>query len=228
MNRIFSIALIPSALFAFTACASAPTNSGLQNQAELRPPTQTEAERMMKQARETRAKKGCQEAAPAFRVIAGMGAGFEPAQHELAECLLTMTGASPTETALFRKEAMFWLERAAYAGNARAQRKLATLHGAPSGEFSDNAAALGWALVYGKNGQADLYGYKSLPATFAPGLEALLSQEDLASAHSFVENFEILRLGIYAPPPRRQHKEGESQRQRPDGRPGGKRPEHEH
>lgn len=164
-------------------------------------------------AREARETQSCAAAAPTYRVVAAMGEGQEAAQHELGECLLLMDGASPTETALFRQEALFWLKRAAFAGNARAQRALAVHYGARSNPEGSPAEALKWALVYKKNSDADLYGYKALPDTFVPGLKQDVSPEALAAAESFAASFTPLMLAKFAPPPR--DKKGE----KPDGPP---------
>lgn len=151
-------------------------------------------------ARRTRADKGCAAAAPAFRVVAAMGEGNDAAQHELAECLLEMQGASPTETALFRDEARFWLTRAAYAGNARAQRRLVLDMAAPANALHDPKAALQWALVYEKNPTADLYGFKELPKTLIPGLKTSLPPEAVAGADAFATSFVPIMLAKFEAP----------------------------
>jgi len=151
-------------------------------------------------ARKTRDEKGCAAAAPALRVAAAMGEGKEAAQHELGECLMTMAGATETETRLFREEGRFWLTRAAYAGNARAQRFLAVEGGRASAPHATQADALGWALVYQKNSEADLFGYKALPATFVPGLIAALPPAEVARAERFAADFRPLPLTAFEPP----------------------------
>jgi TPR repeat protein len=169
-------------------------------------------------ARKLRAEKGCAAAAPAFRVVAAMGDGNEAAQHELGECLLEMQGATPTETALFREEARFWLTRAAYAGNARAQRRLVLDMAAPANALHDPKAALQWALVYEKNPTADLYGYKELPKTLVPGLKASLSPEAIAEAEAFAAGFTPLALAKFEAP-QAQKPAGERRRLPPGARP---------
>ena len=191
---------------ALAIAASVATNPALAKKEpdpkEARAPSEAEAARILAWARGIRDKKGCAEAAPAYRVVAGMGEGFEPAQHELGECLTTVTGSSPEETALFREEALFWLKRAAYAGNARAQRALSILYGAADSAVHSPADALKWALIYDKNGDADLYGYKALPPTYVPGLKNDLGAEDVAAAEAFAASFALIKLGAYAGPPR--------------------------
>lgn len=194
------------ALITLTASAAAkdrppPPDAGLS------------ASRLLSIARDAREQQNCAAAAPTYRVVAAMGEGQEAAQHELGECLLLMDGASPTETALFRQEALFWLKRAAFAGNARAQRALAVHYGARSNPEGSPAEALKWALVYKKNSDADLYGYKALPETFVPGLKQDVSPEALAAAESFAASFTPLMLAKFSAPPR--DKKGE----KPDGPP---------
>lgn len=154
-------------------------------------------EAILAEARKARTGEGCAAAAPAYRVAAGMGAGFEGAQHELGECLIAMTGASPAETALFHDEGLFWLRRAAFAGNARAERALALFYGAANNSLASPAEALKWALVYQKNGDAELFGYQGLPPTFTPGLRAALPEEDLAAAEAFAASFAPITLAPY-------------------------------
>lgn len=188
-----------------------------------RAPSEAEAARILSWTRAIRDEKGCAEAAPAYRVVAGMGEGFEPAQHELGECLTLMTGARPEETALFREEALFWLKRAAYAGNARAQRALSVLYGAGDSAVRSQTEALKWALVYEKNGEADLYGYKALPPTYVPGLKNDLGSEDVAAAESFAAGFAPIKLGAYAGPARPKLEKG-GPAGLEGGPPGGERP----
>jgi TPR repeat protein len=179
---------------------------------------QDSAGRLTAFARKTREEKGCAAAAPAYRVIAGMGEGNEAAQHELGECLLDIDGASATETALFRQEGEFWLTRAAYAGNARAQRRLVTEMAAPASALHDPKAALQWALVYAKNPTSDLYGYKALPPTLVPGLRASLTPEAIAEAESFAATFVPVALAKFEAPKREKAK-GDPRRPPPGARP---------
>ncbi|MBI1391268.1 MAG: hypothetical protein GC152_00875 [Alphaproteobacteria bacterium] len=155
--------------------------------------------RVLGEARAALRTKGCEAAAPAYRVAAGMGEGFEAAQHELGDCLLTITGRNETETALFRQEGMFWLNRAAFAGNARAQRRLAILHASPIGGAHDQELALSWSLVYGKNPEADLYGQGPLPSTMVEGLMNDLPDAAVVNAKEFAASFEPLVLQSYEP-----------------------------
>jgi TPR repeat protein len=178
---------------------------------------QDDAGRLVAFARRIRAEKGCLAAAPAFRVAAAMGDGNEAAQHELGECLLDTPGASAVETALFRQEGVFWLTRAAYAGNARAQRRLVLDMAAPANALHDPKAALQWALVYEKNPTADLYGFKELPKTLVPGLRASLSPEAVNEAEAFASGFTTLPLAKFEAPTAEKPK-------RPQGPPPGARP----
>jgi len=180
-------------------------------------PHQDDAGRLVMFARELREKKGCAEAAPAFRVIAGMGEGQEAAQHELAECLLSLKGANEFETALFRQEGEFWLTRAAFAGNARAQRRLAMDMASPANPLHDPKGSLKWSLVYQKNPTADLYGYGPLPASLVPGLKSALNADDIAEAEAFAATFAPLIMTKFEGPKR--DGENSASGARPDGRP---------
>ena len=156
--------------------------------------------RVLAQARETLKRKGCEAAAPAYRVVAGMGEGFEAAQHELGDCLLTIDGKSEADTQLLRQEGMLWLNRAAHAGNARAQRRLAILHASPIAGAHNPASALKWSLVYKNNPKAELYGAGPVPQTMVDGLMADLSDADVAAAQAFAAGFTAISLPKYKPP----------------------------
>jgi TPR repeat protein len=157
---------------------------------------------LLAHARATREKEGCAGAAPAYRVVAGMGAGFEAAQHELGACLLAMPGANPTEEALLKQEGRFWLSRAAYAGNARAQRALALDAAAPNSGAHDPESALRFALLYEKNPESALYGEGALPPTLVSGLKASLDPAAVAEAEAFAEGFTPIAMAKFEPPKR--------------------------
>lgn len=217
------VVIAAAAVFAAPAVAQGeapppPADLPASTPAADEPPVhQDNAGRLTAFARKLRADKGCAAAAPAFRVIAAMGEGNEAAQHELGECLLEMEGANAAETTLFREEARFWLTRAAYAGNARAQRRLVLDMAAPANALHDPKAALQWALVYDKNPTADLYGYKELPKTLVPGLKASLAPEAIAEAEAFATGFVPLALAKFEAPKAEKQK-------RPPGPPPGARP----
>jgi TPR repeat protein len=195
-------------LIAAFALAAWPALAKDEEEEGPRAPSEQEAARILAHAREIRESKGCAEAAPAYRVVAAMGEGLEAGQHELAECLLTLTGANETETALLREEALFWLKRAAFAGNARAQRSLSFYYGSGNSAAPSTLEALKWGLVYAANGRADLYGFKELPATYLPGLKNDLSTEEIAEAETFAASFAETHLPAYKGPPRPKLKKG--------------------
>lgn len=175
--------------------------------------------RLLAEARRLREGEGCTSALPTYRVVAGMGEGEEAAQHELGECLLTVTGATPLETELFRQEGVFWLTRAAHAGNARAQRALAVHFAPQSMGAAANAEALKWALVYAKNPDANVYGYKELPATFVPGLSTALGPDAAAKAKAFADSFKPLTLAKFTPPKAKKGAERPGRPPQGEGRP---------
>lgn len=199
------IAALALTLAAGTALAQPelpPLPSGNAAPPEAPEVSEDDAGRLTSYARKLRETKGCAFALAAYRVIAGMGEGNEAAQHELGECLMEVGGATATETALFRQEGRFWLTRAAYAGNARAQRRLVLEMSAPASALHDPKAALQWALVYNRNPTSDLYGYKELPKTLVPGLRAALTPEAIAEAEAFATSFTPLYLQKFEAPKR--------------------------
>lgn len=218
---------IAALLLATGACAAGPkgprADFDIADAGPASAPSEEEASRIIAFARALREEKGCAAAVPTYRVVAAMGAGLEAAQHELGECLIAIEGASPAETALYKQEALFWLTRAAYAGNARAQRALAVYYGAGDNPDRSEKEALRWALVYQANGEADLYGYKALPPTFAPGLRSALSAAEVADAEAFAKTFSAIRMAAYKSPPRvKARSSGEAAEAGPPG--GGRRP----
>jgi hypothetical protein len=211
-------ALLPFAgILLLAACASGPKGPPDGGAAAR----SGNGEAILAQARKTLTDKGCAQAAPAYRVAAGMGEGFESAQHELGECLIALSGISPAETALFRQEGVFWLTRAAYAGNARAQRALALFYGAADNPVGSPGEALRWAMLYGKNSDSDLFGYQGLPPTFAPGLKAALSPAERAEVDKFVAEFAPITLTPFASARAEPERRGEAAGERP---PAGGRP----
>jgi hypothetical protein len=176
--------------------------------------------RLLSVARALRTEKGCVIAAPTYRAIVGLGNGFEAAQHELGECLLSISGQTPADTSLLHEEGAFWLKRAAYAGNARAQRALAMNSAAPNSAIFNPKEALQWCLVYERNAEAELYGYKSLPPTLVAGLRADLDAGSIAEAETFANEFVAIRLPEFErPKPQKAGNRGDRrQGQPPNGR----------
>lgn len=172
---------------------------------------------LLAEARRVKDRDGCAAAAPTYRVVAAMGAGQEAAQDELGECLLAEETTNATEKTLYKQEALFWLTRAAYAGNARAQRALAVYYAPEVLGAAANAEALKWALVYQKNSDAALYGYHDLPTTLASGLKATLGPKASADAEAFAAHFTPTTLPAFTPPKlKRGKRSGGLQGGRPD------------
>lgn len=208
MNRmLFPLAVV----LLIAACASGPKTPPA-------PTTNIDGAKILAEARKARNDKGCAEAAPAYRIAASMGRGFEAAQDELGECLSEMSGATPAETALLHEEGLLWLRRAAFAGNARAQRALALFYGAGDNPLGSPGEALKWALLYNKNSDSELYGYQALPPTFTPGLRKALSDKEIAAAEKFAADFSPIGLASYKPAPIKSERAARPQPQaRPDG-----------
>lgn len=207
MQRLIFVFMAAS-VFSLDALADKPPPPPVDAAASSKndAPHEEEAGRLVRYARDLRAKNGCAAAAPAYRVVAGMGEGEEAAQHELGACLLEIEGASSTETALFRQEGEFWLTRAAFAGNARAQRMLAMEMASPASALHDVKSALQWALVYADNPTAKLYGFGPLPATLIPGLKSAMNDSDAVEAEKFAKEFAPIALAKFEGPKREKGK----------------------
>jgi TPR repeat protein len=184
------------------ACAT----GGSSGEAHGPTPSIVQPERLLAHARNAQAEKGCEKAIPTYRVIAGFGEGFEVAQYELGACLLE-TAPTSEQAALLTQEGLFWLRRAAWAGNARAQWRLAmVLSGAPS-PYAENVAAvpteaMGWALVYKDNATRELYGLAPVYPKVLNHLNATLPQNAKADATTFADDFVEIKMAIFTPPAR--------------------------
>ena len=179
-------------------------------------------------AREQQAKQGCAKAAPAYRIVASYGEGYEIAQYELGACLIEMGGANDAETALFRQEGVFWLSRAAWAGDARAQGRLAeALSGAKGYAAShisaDPETALMWSLVYTANGSRDTYGLRPLPSQVTDQIASALSRDAEERARQKAVQFARVSMDSFVAPamPQADKSGGDGRARR---QPGGGRP----
>lgn len=188
-----------------------------------------QSRQLLAHARSVRAEQGCAKAIPAYRVISSFGDGYDVAQFELGACLVETDGATANETALFREEGVFWLKRAAWAGNARAQGQLAQLlSGAETTKVTGVAPvpveAMGWALVYRENSARDLYNLPPVSIFVLDHLKATLSPEEAGAAAAFAEDFDKIKMASFSPPARRQNAhQAQGERRRPPGGQGRRR-----
>ncbi|MEM9495999.1 MAG: hypothetical protein AAGA09_08340 [Pseudomonadota bacterium] len=220
-----ALALIAATLA--SACASSQGPKGPPKGGVERGPAAalSQSGRLLSAARKLQEEKGCAAAAPTYRVIASFGDGYEVAQHELGACLLTMRGKSEAEAGLYAREALFWLERAAFAGSARAQHQLAEqLSGAGAASLpADPMRALGWAIVYDNNAARDLYGLKDVAPGVLRHLQASLSATEKQTAQAFAANFEEIQMASFTPPARQRDASGQRGERTRQGPPGGGR-----
>lgn len=160
---------------------------------------------LLSKAREIQAEKGCAAAMPTYRVLSSFGKGHHVAQYELGACLLTVSAAEDAETALFRMESVFWLHRAAWAGDARAQSKLAeilsgadphrNMHVHPSPE----EAAM-WVIVYAENSERALYNLPDVAPSVISHLTAVLTPDARQRAEKAAKEFQTIDMTIFTPP----------------------------
>lgn len=225
MNKVWAAAgalLIITPLLAVGGCASGGKREAMRerggpgagiNQSRI----------LLSRARELQAEQGCAKAVPTYRVAASFGEGYEPAQYELGACLLEIDGVRDNETALFREEGLLWIKRAAWAGNARAQHRLAhLLSGAgydPAGDIAVNTQqAMGWALVYNQNPTRELYALRDVAAPVMAHLQASLSEEERAAAAAFAAEFDEIKLASFTPPAQSRGATNARRRSSPEGR----------
>lgn len=201
MNMRFALRL---SVLCFAALLAACASSRGGPQTPPRPIGLTQPSALLAQARDFQARKGCAKAAPVYRIVSSHGDGHDVAQYELGACLLEMEGESDAETALFRQEALFWLSRAAWAGNARAQGKLAeVLSGAAPYKVShvapDPVAAMMWSIVYDANGTREVYGLRALPPLVRDHLASVMTQEGLVTAQREAASFAKIAMAGFVP-----------------------------
>jgi len=185
-----------------SACASGPDRAG-----GPRPTIDvaSQSERILADARRKKEEQDCAAAIPSYRVVASFGKGHDTAQYELGACLLEAPTENAAATSLMREEGLFWLRRAAYAGNARAQLALA---GALSGAQSHGAAGVapdlvesyGWSLIYADNAAHNLYGLPDLHPIVADHFRAQMSGAMIEAAEDFAADFRQLEMSAFTPP----------------------------
>lgn len=185
-----------------TACASGPEQAG-----GPRPTIDvaSQSERILADARRKKEEQDCAAAIPSYRVVSSFGKGHDTAQYELGACLLETPADNAATTSLLRDEGLFWLRRAAYAGNARAQLALA---GALSGAQSHSAAGVapdlvesyGWSLIYADNAAHNLYGLPDLHPMVADHFRAQMSDAMIDTAENFAAAFRRVEMAVFAPP----------------------------
>ncbi|NOX82552.1 MAG: hypothetical protein GXP06_06130 [Alphaproteobacteria bacterium] len=206
MSATFSKPRLPATIIAtlLSAALLGACATGSSHEARGPAPSINQPERLLAHARKAQANKGCDKAIPTYRVIAGFGEGYEVAQYELGACLLE-TAPTSEQASLLTQEGLFWLRRAAWAGNARAQWRLAmVLSGAPS-PYAENVAAvpteaMGWALVYKDNATRELYGLAPVYPKVLNHLNATLPQNAKADATTFADDFVEIKMAIFTPP----------------------------
>ena len=175
----------------------------------------SQSARILADARKKKSEKDCGAAIPSYRVVASFGKGHDTAQYELGACLLEATAETSAGEALLRDEGLFWLRRAAYAGNARAQLALAgALSGAEShvvaGMKPDLVEGYGWALIYADNAAHNLYGLPDLHPVAAEHFRVQMSDTMISNAHAFAADFRTLEMPVFTPPASAQEGRGAS------------------
>jgi TPR repeat protein len=221
MLRLFTLAL---AAVALAACSSGPQRGGPRGGFSGGPVGVNQPAALLAQARDLQAKQGCAKAAPVYRVVSSHGDGHDTAQYELGACLLEIEGESDAETALFRQEALFWLNRAAWAGNARAQGKLAeVLSGAPAYQPTllpaDPVASKAWAIVYDANGTRETFGLRPLSGQVTDHLRGALTLADEEAARARAATFTKISMESFVPTARddEARREGQDFQGAPEG-----------
>ena len=197
--NLYKAAAFVALAFTVAACAS-----GGKKRAAGPAPGLQQPGKLLSLARDTQAKKGCTQAIPAYRVISSFGDGYDVAQYELGACLLEATSDNPAEIKLFKEEASFWLRRAAWAGNARAQLKLAQIlsgtENLTHGGSANPEEAMAWSIIYEENAKRDLYDLPEISERVASHLSATLDNTGKARAIAFADQFQTITMASFTPP----------------------------
>lgn len=207
-------------LSAVAACSSSP-KGGRQGGG---PVGVNQPSALLSKARDTQAQHGCARAIPAYRIVSSYGAGYEVAQFELGACLLEVATENTTEEALFRSEGLLWLRRAAWAGNPRAQGKLAeVLSGlkvfSDERVASDPIEAMMWAAIYDRNGSRNVFSLPDIPKPVINHINGQLSPTDLALAQKRAAEFRKIEMASFVPPEGARGQAGSrGEGQRPQGK----------
>ncbi len=217
-----SIARTATLVFALTslaACASGPKRGG---GAIVKIDVASQSERILADARKKRSERDCMAAIPSYRVVASFGKGHDTAQYELGACLLEANADAAAATTLLREEGLFWLRRAAYAGNARAQLALSgALSGAEGhavvGLRPDLVEGYGWSLIYADNAAHKLYGLPDLHPVAADHFRGQMSDAMVGDAEAFAAAYRKIEMAVFTPPASERGEAGG----RPDGPAGG-------
>ncbi|MEO1252195.1 MAG: hypothetical protein AAFW81_07610 [Pseudomonadota bacterium] len=213
---------VAAALIA-ASCASGPDRPGGPAVAVS---VGAQAERLLADARKRRDADGCASAIPSYRVVASFGKGHDTAQFELGECLLFAAKDAPDQD-LLAEEGLFWLRRAAWAANPRAQ--LALAHGLSGtvaleryGLPRDLVEAYGWALIYEDNAAHALYGLPALNLAAADAFTSQMTPAEIDKGEAFAASYRKIEMDVFQPPA----VEGRASRAegaRPPGAPEGRR-----
>lgn len=192
-------------LLTLAACASGPQRGpggGQFRGAGL--DVSAQSARILADARKKKAEQGCAAAIPSYRVVASFGLDHETAQYELGACLLEAASGDGAEPALLQEEGLFWLRRAAYAGEPRAQVALAdALSGASpasAGIMPNLVEAYGWALLYEDNAAHNLYGLPELQPAVADHFRTQMNADEISDAQAFAAAYREIKMEVFTPP----------------------------
>ncbi len=201
------------------ACAGGPSRGSGPGGGAAQLDVGSQSERLLKEARKKKSNAGCEAAIPTYRVVASFGKGHDTAQFELGACLFeTSADKGDAEASLLADEGAFWMRRAAWAGNARAQVALAgALSGADghavAGLSPDLVEGYGWALIYADNAAHKLYGLPDLHPIAADHFRVQMTPAMINNAENFAADFRPIEMAVFTPPAR-------DRNARPSGPPG--------
>ncbi|MCB2106622.1 MAG: hypothetical protein KDE14_02925 [Rhodobacteraceae bacterium] len=123
----------------------------------------------------------CDLAAEILKPVANLGPGYEGAQFALGDCL-TRTAATSASTSF--ADGLTWLIRAADAGWAEAQGRLAEIYALGPDDMRKPEEAAYWLALYVSNTQKARIGFEPLPADSLKRIADTLMPEQITAGEA--------------------------------------------
>ncbi|MDX2224235.1 MAG: hypothetical protein SFV21_15910 [Rhodospirillaceae bacterium] len=130
---------------------------------------------------DARKRGDCAAAIERLTPVANLGPGYEGAQSALGDCLVR---TAPTATATVFADGLTWLIRAADAGWAEAQGRLAELYALGPADMRKPAEAAYWLALYRFNAQKARIGFEPVAAETEAKIAAALTPQIIASGEA--------------------------------------------
>ncbi len=151
----------------------------------------------------------CSRAIPLLEPMAKRGHGFEVAQYELGQCLLTTarTASSPADAARTRADGAAWILKAANSQIPAAQQAAIQLYEEGIGVPADPLEAAKWLLLLERNPLRRVFGPAAIDAELEKWLREKLTAAQWAEAQDRADRWQPVDQPTVVPPPETQKSE---------------------